>query len=70
MKAMKDGMLQVQLLVPSIKARATVTANLKRDQELEIELESDIKVLDAASEQKITMKYGNVIFQLPFPMTA
>uniref|UniRef100_A0A667ZJC5 Vitellogenin domain-containing protein n=1 Tax=Myripristis murdjan TaxID=586833 RepID=A0A667ZJC5_9TELE len=57
MKAMKEGMLQVQLLVPSIKARATVTANLKRDEELEIELESDIKVLDAASEQKITMKY-------------
>uniref|UniRef100_A0A671W886 Vitellogenin domain-containing protein n=1 Tax=Sparus aurata TaxID=8175 RepID=A0A671W886_SPAAU len=64
--AMKEGMLQVQLLVPSISADATVTANMKRDEELELELTSDIKVMAATSEQKISMKYGNVIFQLLF----
>ena len=63
---MKEGMLQVQLLVPSISADATVTANMKRDEELELELTSDIKVMAATSEQKISMKYGNVIFQLLF----
>ncbi|CAK6961810.1 apolipoprotein Bb%2C tandem duplicate 1 [Scomber scombrus] len=57
LKAMKEGMLQVQLLVPSIKTDATFTANLKREEELELELESDIKVMDAKSEQKIAMKY-------------
>lgn len=62
---MKEGMLQVQILVPSINADATVTANMKRDEELELELKSEIKVMEATSEQKITMKYGNVIFQLP-----
>lgn len=56
---MKEGMLQVQLLVPSISADATVTATMKRDEELELELKSEIKVMDATSEQKIEMKYGN-----------
>ncbi|XP_074472222.1 apolipoprotein B-100-like [Sebastes fasciatus] len=59
LKAMKEGMLQVQLLVPSINADATVTANMKRDEELELEVKSEIKVMDATSEQKITMKYDD-----------
>ncbi|XP_027140083.1 apolipoprotein B-100 [Larimichthys crocea] len=57
LKAMKEGMLQVQLLVPSIKADATVTANMKRDEELELELKSEIKIMDTTAEQKITLKY-------------
>ncbi len=60
---MKEGMLQVQLLVPSINADATVTANMKRNEELELELKSEIKVMDATSEQKIAMTYGNVFLQ-------
>nr|XP_033504635.1 apolipoprotein B-100-like [Epinephelus lanceolatus] len=58
LKEMKEGMLQVQLLVPSINADATITANMKRDEELELELKNEIKVMDASSEQKIKMKYG------------
>ncbi|KAM6915035.1 apolipoprotein Bb, tandem duplicate 1 [Xenentodon cancila] len=57
LKAMKEGMLQVQLLVPSIDTDATVTANMNYGEELELELESEIKVMDATSEQKISMKY-------------
>ncbi|XP_035473231.2 apolipoprotein Bb, tandem duplicate 1 [Scophthalmus maximus] len=57
LKAMKEGMLQVQLLVPSINTDATVTANMKRDEEIEMELKSEIKFMDATSEQKIAMKY-------------
>eukprot|EP00064_Thunnus_orientalis_P006272 superscaffoldBa00000648_g6288 len=53
LKAMREGMLQVQLLVPSINTDATVTANLKREEELELQLKSEIKVMDATSEQKI-----------------
>ncbi|XP_076613031.1 apolipoprotein B-100-like [Chaetodon auriga] len=59
LKAMREGLVQVQLLVPSISADATVTANLKRDEELELELKSDIKFLETTSEQKIAMKYDN-----------
>uniref|UniRef100_UPI0037E7B4DC apolipoprotein B-100-like n=1 Tax=Semicossyphus pulcher TaxID=241346 RepID=UPI0037E7B4DC len=58
LKAMKEGVLQVQLLVPSINTDATVTANFKRDEEFEMELKSDIKFLESTSEQKIKMKYG------------
>lgn len=52
-------MLQVQLLVPSIGADATVTAAMKRDEQLELELKSEVKIMDAISHQKIAMKYGN-----------
>ncbi|XP_023270962.1 apolipoprotein B-100-like [Seriola lalandi dorsalis] len=59
LKAMKEGMLQVQLLVPSINTDATVTANMKRDEELEMELKSEIKFMEATSEQKIELKYDS-----------
>ncbi|XP_054474150.1 apolipoprotein B-100-like [Anoplopoma fimbria] len=66
LKAMKEGMLQVQLLVPSINADATVTANMKRDEELELELKSEIKIMAANSEQKISMKYDASKFEVLF----
>ncbi|XP_068433473.1 apolipoprotein B-100-like [Clinocottus analis] len=66
LKAMKEGMLQVQLLVPSINADATITANMKRDEELELELKSEIKVMAANSEQKIAMKYDASKFEIEF----
>ncbi|XP_062323823.1 apolipoprotein B-100-like [Osmerus eperlanus] len=58
-EALKDVMLQVQLLVPSLKADATVTAHLKHEEELELELESDIKLPETTSMQKISIKYDN-----------
>ncbi|KAK9531435.1 hypothetical protein VZT92_010861 [Zoarces viviparus] len=66
LKAMKEGMLQVQLLVPSINADATITANMKRDEELELELESEIKIVAAHFEQKIAMKYDDSKFEVAF----
>uniref|UniRef100_A0A671WBY7 Apolipoprotein B-100-like n=1 Tax=Sparus aurata TaxID=8175 RepID=A0A671WBY7_SPAAU len=61
LKAMKEGMLQVQLLVPSINADATVTANIKCDEELDLELKSEIKVMETTSEQKVAIKYGTKV---------
>ncbi|XP_034556005.1 apolipoprotein B-100-like [Notolabrus celidotus] len=58
LKAMKEGMLQVQLLVPSISADATLTANLKHDEDFTMVLKSNIKISETTSEQKISMKYG------------
>ncbi|KAK5910708.1 hypothetical protein CgunFtcFv8_004946 [Champsocephalus gunnari] len=66
LKEMKEAMLQVQLLVPSINADATFTANMKRDEELELELKSEIKVMAATSEQKIAMKYDASKFEVEF----
>lgn len=56
---MREGMLQLQLLVPSLDTDATFTANMKREDELEMELKSDIKFMTALSEQKFKVKYGN-----------
>ncbi|XP_029966255.1 apolipoprotein B-100-like [Salarias fasciatus] len=57
LKDMKEGMLQVQLLVPSINADATITANMKRDEELELQLRSIINFLETTSAQTIDIKY-------------
>lgn len=55
---MKEGMLQLQMLFPLLNADATLTANMKRDQKLELEVKSEIKIMEATSMQKIAMKYG------------
>ncbi|KAK5605614.1 hypothetical protein CRENBAI_009306, partial [Crenichthys baileyi] len=66
LKDMKEGMLQVQFLVPSISAESTVTASLKHNDHLKLGLESEIKVMDATSEQKIEMKYDGRKIELEF----
>ncbi|MED6267510.1 hypothetical protein CHARACLAT_013010 [Characodon lateralis] len=66
LKDMKEGMLQVQLLVPSISTESTVTASLKHNDHLKLELESEIKVMDATSEQKIEIKYDGRKIELEF----
>lgn len=53
--------MQLQLLVPFLNTDATFTANMKREDELEMELKSDIKVMSAVSKQKIQVKYGNTL---------
>jgi hypothetical protein len=63
-KAMKEGVLKVQLIIPSIKADATLTAIMKRGEEMECELKSDIKFLESTSEQKLSLKYGKVFCTL------
>lgn len=56
---MREGMMQLQLLVPFLNTDATFTANMKREDELEMELKSDIRVMAAVSAQKFKVKYGN-----------
>lgn len=59
-------MVQIQVQVPSIATESTVTANLEHKEDLKLELESEIKIMDTSSEQKVKMKYGNVIVHLAF----
>lgn len=51
--------MQLQVLVPSLQTDATFTAKMKREDEMEMELKSEIKVMAAVSEQKFKVKYGN-----------
>ncbi|KAE8286763.1 Apolipoprotein B-100 [Larimichthys crocea] len=57
-QAMTDGMLQVQLLVPSLKTDAAITATMSKADGLTMEIKSDVKLPETTSVQAVTFKYG------------
>ncbi|XP_077567704.1 apolipoprotein Bb, tandem duplicate 1 [Stigmatopora nigra] len=59
LEMMKKGMLQVQLLVPTLNVDASVTANMKREDELELKLKTEFKIMEALSKQEIALKYDD-----------
>ncbi|XP_054618361.1 apolipoprotein B-100-like [Dunckerocampus dactyliophorus] len=56
--AMTDGMLQVQLLVPSLKTDATISATMSKAEDIIFEIKSDVKLPETSSIQSVTFKYG------------
>ncbi|KAK9531434.1 hypothetical protein VZT92_010860 [Zoarces viviparus] len=58
LQAMTDGMLQVQLLVPSLKTDAAITATMSKADGLTMEIKSDVKLAETSSIQAVTFKYG------------
>ncbi|MEQ2309852.1 hypothetical protein AMECASPLE_002761 [Ameca splendens] len=58
LQAMNDGLLQVQLLVPSLKIDATLGATVTKDSGLTMQIKSDIKLPEISSVQAVTFKYG------------
>ncbi|KAL2082664.1 hypothetical protein ACEWY4_022482 [Coilia grayii] len=58
MEAMREGLLQGQLIVPSMNTDVTLTASLRNDADLILEIESDIKLPETSSSQKVTFIYG------------
>ncbi|XP_076129303.1 apolipoprotein B-100-like [Alosa pseudoharengus] len=56
-EGMKDATLDLQLLVPVLKADAKVSAHLHRAEGLTLELETDVKLPETSSAQKIVLKY-------------
>ncbi|XP_029903069.1 apolipoprotein B-100-like [Myripristis murdjan] len=56
--AMTDGMLQVQLVVPSLKTDAAVTATVQNAEGLTLEIKSDVKLPETSSVQAVIFKYG------------
>lgn len=57
-QAMTDGMLQVQLLVPSLKTDATVSATMSQTDRLTMEVKSDVKLPETNSVQAVKFIYG------------
>uniref|UniRef100_A0A673FPX3 Apolipoprotein B-100-like n=1 Tax=Sinocyclocheilus rhinocerous TaxID=307959 RepID=A0A673FPX3_9TELE len=55
--AMKDGLLETQLIMPSLNTEATLTATMNCDEYLTLELKSNIKLPETNSVQKITLQY-------------
>ncbi|XP_051500925.1 apolipoprotein B-100-like [Myxocyprinus asiaticus] len=56
-EAMKDAMLEIVLLIPSLQVDSKVTTNLKCAKGLTLELESDLKLPEISSVQKLILKY-------------
>nr|XP_061806662.1 apolipoprotein B-100-like [Nerophis lumbriciformis] len=70
LEMMKKGMLQVQLLVPTLNVDASVTANMKREDELELKVKTEVKVLEAVSKQEIALKYDDIKVAVEFKSDA
>lgn len=58
LQAMNDGMLQVQLLVPSLKTDAAITATMSKADGLTMEVRSDVKLPGTSSSQAVIFNYG------------
>lgn len=57
---MKEGLLEAQLIVPSLSTEATLSATMTHAEDLTLELKSSIKLPETNSVQKIIFKYGTV----------
>ncbi|KAG1928722.1 apolipoprotein B-100 [Pimephales promelas] len=55
--SMKDGLLEAQLIVPSLNTESTLTATLNCVEDLTVELKSNIKLPETNSVQKITFQF-------------
>ncbi|XP_070776697.1 apolipoprotein B-100 [Enoplosus armatus] len=56
---MKDAMLQLQMVIPSLKTEASVTATLRKDEVVFIDLETDINLPETSYQQKASLKYDD-----------
>uniref|UniRef100_A0AAR2JHL4 Vitellogenin domain-containing protein n=1 Tax=Pygocentrus nattereri TaxID=42514 RepID=A0AAR2JHL4_PYGNA len=57
----EKAMLQVQLLVPSLQADAKITTSLKYADDLTLEFESDLRLPETTSVQKLILTYGTCL---------
>lgn len=56
---MKDAILQLQMSVPSLKTDASITATLRKDQDLLMEFDTETSFSETSYKQKVSLKYGN-----------
>ncbi|XP_053192306.1 apolipoprotein B-100 [Scomber japonicus] len=57
LQMMKDAMLQLQMIIPSLKTDASVTATLKKDEDILMDIDTVIKLPETSYEQKTSLKY-------------
>ncbi len=63
---MKDALLQIQMVIPSLESDATFTATLKKDEDVLMDLETLINLPETSYQQKASLKYGTVSFYSHF----
>uniref|UniRef100_A0A3B5BD93 Apolipoprotein B-100-like n=1 Tax=Stegastes partitus TaxID=144197 RepID=A0A3B5BD93_9TELE len=54
---MRDAMLQLEMVIPSLKTDASVTANLKKDEDVLLDLETVIHLPETSYQHKTALKY-------------
>ncbi|MBN3313712.1 APOB protein, partial [Atractosteus spatula] len=59
LEGMKDGLLQGQLTIPSLKIDAITTATIKSSGGLTVQLDSSIKIPESSSVQRATFRYDD-----------
>ncbi|XP_051511043.1 apolipoprotein B-100-like [Myxocyprinus asiaticus] len=59
LQAMREALLEAQLIVPSFNTEATLTATIINAEDLTLELKSNIKLPETNSVQKITFQYAD-----------
>lgn len=55
---MKDAMLQLQMLIPSLKTDASFTATLNMNEDVLMDLVTVINLPETSYQQKALLKYG------------
>ncbi|KAK2825862.1 hypothetical protein Q5P01_020076 [Channa striata] len=64
LEAMRDAMLQLQIAIPALRTDATATVTLTKDEDVFMELETDIKLPETSYQQKTSLKYDDDKFQV------
>ncbi|KAM3595280.1 uncharacterized protein V6R79_021014 [Siganus canaliculatus] len=64
LEMMRDAMLQLQMVVPSLKTDASFTATLNKDEDVLMNLETVINGPETSYQQKASLKYDNDKFEL------
>lgn len=63
---MKDAILQLQMIIPSLKTETSVTATLKKDEDMVMNIDTVIKLPETSYEQKTLLKYGKYYLSFIF----
>ncbi|XP_018553179.1 apolipoprotein B-100 [Lates calcarifer] len=61
---MKDAMLQLQMIIPTLKTDASVTATLKKDEDVLMDLETVINLPETSYQQTASLKYDDDKFEV------
>lgn len=55
---MKDALLHLQLLIPSLRTDASFTATLKTNEDVLVDIKTVVNLTETSYQQKASLKYG------------
>uniref|UniRef100_A0A9J8CEX0 Vitellogenin domain-containing protein n=1 Tax=Cyprinus carpio carpio TaxID=630221 RepID=A0A9J8CEX0_CYPCA len=64
LEAMNDGLLETQLIVPSLNTEVTITATMNCAEDLTLELKSNIKLPETNTVQRFTLQYDEMKIEI------